>query len=78
MALAWFFPNFIDEFGIRLKHYYERSFSSAWDVIRFVPKNLKRPRESAKRFHDALYSTTVDYWLIGLNASQLTTLQKCI
>ncbi|MEM2187319.1 MAG: GH116 family glycosyl hydrolase [Thermofilaceae archaeon] len=77
LALAWFFPNFIDELGIRLGHYYERSFSSAWDVVNFVSKNLKRLRESTRCFHDALYSTTVDYWLVDLIASQLTTLQKC-
>jgi len=76
ILVSWFFPNHIDALGNRIGHMYENWFSSSLDVAKYVAENFERLKNDTFRFHDILYRTTVDYWLIDLIASQLTTLVK--
>lgn len=76
VLLTWYFPGFYDVLGNRLGHFYENMFSSSSEVLRYVIENFDYLYKYTKRFHDILYSTTIDAWLIDLVASQLTTLQK--
>ncbi len=75
-VLAWYFPNHIDDLGIRLGHYYENMFSNSEDVFRYVAKNIDYLYEYTRKFHDILYNTSIDKWIIDLIASQITTIQK--
>jgi len=72
--LTWFFPNHIDCDGIYLGHMYENWFRSSVSVLDYVISNLKYLRERTLKFHDILYSSTLDYWIIDTVTSQLTTL----
>ena len=76
ILLTWFFPNLYDNLGYFMGHMYENWFSSALDVANYIIKNFDDLYSRTKFFHDLLYNTTVDYWLIDLIASQLTTLVK--
>jgi uncharacterized protein (DUF608 family) len=75
-VLAWYFPNFFDDLGNLIGHYYENFFKSSRDVAEYVIENFDYLYTYTKKFHDALYSTSIDRWLVDLIASQLTTLQK--
>ncbi|RLF25291.1 MAG: hypothetical protein DRM97_02380 [Thermoprotei archaeon] len=74
--LTWYFPNHIDTKGVRVGHAYENWFRDALDVMRYVIKNLEKLRELTERFHDTLYDTTLDYWIVDSISAQLTTLIK--
>lgn len=76
VVLSWYFPSFYDDLGNIIGHYYENMFNSSRDVIEYVVKNYDYLYTYTKKFHDLLYSTSIDKWLIDLIASQLTTLQK--
>ena len=75
-VLAWFFPNHYDDLGNYLGHFYENRFSSSRDVAEYVVRNFEGLYGRTRRFHDLLYSTSVDRWLVDLIASQLTTMVK--
>jgi len=68
--------NFFDELGNVIGHYYENLFNSSREVIEYVVKNFDYLYIYTKKFHDILYNTSIDKWLVDLIASQLTTLQK--
>jgi uncharacterized protein (DUF608 family) len=76
VILAWYFPNFFDDLGNIIGHYYENLFNSSREVIEYVVKNFDYLYIYTKKFHDILYNTSIDKWLVDLIASQLTTLQK--
>lgn len=74
--LAWFFPNHYDDLGYYLGHAYENYFDSSSSVAEYIVDNFEYLYSYTKKFHDLLYSTSVDYWLVDLIASQLTTMIK--
>jgi len=74
--LAWFFPNHYDDLGYYLGHAYENYFDSSSRVVEYAISNFEYLYNYTKKFHDFLYSTSADYWLIDLIASQLTTMVK--
>ncbi|MCC6016146.1 MAG: hypothetical protein LM583_11075 [Desulfurococcaceae archaeon] len=69
-------PNFFDDLGNVIGHYYENLFNSSREVIEYVVKNFDYLYIYTKKFHDILYNTSIDKWFVDLIASQLTTLQK--
>ncbi len=75
-VLAWYFPNHIDADGNRLGHAYENWFGSAREVVKYAVGNLEKLRRYTFVFHDTLYDTTLDRWVVDLATSQLTTLVK--
>jgi uncharacterized protein (DUF608 family) len=75
--LSWFFPNHITADGSeRMGHMYENWFSGALGVTEYVVKNLKQLEERTRTFHDALYKSNFDYWLVDAVNAQLTTFVK--
>jgi uncharacterized protein (DUF608 family) len=76
VLLSWYFPNFYDDIGNYLGHYYETIFNSSKDVIDYVVKNINYLYTYTRKFYDILYNTSIDKWLIDLIASQLTTMLK--
>nr|MDO8133867.1 GH116 family glycosyl hydrolase [Candidatus Njordarchaeum guaymaensis] len=75
--LTWFFPNHVSSYGSeKMGHMYENWFSNAPEVNEYIMKNLDQLRERSKGFHDALYESNFDYWLIDAINAQLTTFVK--
>jgi uncharacterized protein (DUF608 family) len=75
--LAWYFPNHISPYGSeKMGHMYENWFSNATEVSEYVMKNLDKLREKSKAFHDALYESNFEYWLLDAVNAQLTTFVK--
>ncbi|WXG43737.1 MAG: GH116 family glycosyl hydrolase [Promethearchaeati archaeon SRVP18_Atabeyarchaeia-1] len=75
--LTWFFPNHVTADGSeRMGHMYENWFSSALSVAEYVVKNLKQLEGRSRVFHDALYQSYFDYWLVDAVNAQLTTFVK--
>ena len=75
--LSWFFPNHITADGSeRMGHMYENWFSGALNVAEYVVKNLQQLQGRSKVFHDALYDSNFDYWLVDAVNAQLTTFVK--
>lgn len=74
--LSWFFPNHIDTKGNLVGHMYENWFRDALDVAAYVASNLKKLRGLTKLFHETLYDTSLDYWIVDAVSAQLTTLVK--
>ncbi|HDJ89751.1 MAG TPA: hypothetical protein ENG40_03570, partial [Thermoprotei archaeon] len=75
-VLAWFFPNHYDDLDNYMGHIYENYFRSSGEVVKYSVENFDYLYSYTRKFHDYLYSTSIDYWLIDLIASQLTTLVK--
>jgi uncharacterized protein (DUF608 family) len=75
--LSWFFPNHITADGSeRMGHMYENWFSGAISVADYVVKSLQQLQERSQVFHDALYNSKFDYWLVDAVNAQLTTFVK--
>ncbi|MEM2088708.1 MAG: GH116 family glycosyl hydrolase [Thermoproteota archaeon] len=75
-VLSWFFPGFYDSQGERIGHAYENWFKNSLEVAAYVAKNMYYLYGYTRRFHDLLYNTSLEGWLIDLIASQITTLVK--
>jgi uncharacterized protein (DUF608 family) len=76
VVLSWFFPNHYDELGNLVGHMYENWYESAADVVKRFAEDFERLYGSTKEFHDLLYSTSIDDWILDLVASQLVILRK--
>ncbi|MEM2415170.1 MAG: GH116 family glycosyl hydrolase [Thermoproteota archaeon] len=74
--LSWFFPGFYDSFDEKIGHAYENWFKNSLEVAEYVSRETRYLYDYTKLFHDLLYSTSIDGWLIDLIASQITTLVK--
>lgn len=75
--LTWFFPNHTSPDGSeRMGHMYENWFSSALQVSEYVVRNLEQLNKRSKAFHDALYESSFNYWLVDAVNAQLTTFVK--
>ena len=72
--LTWFFPNHRDADGNYLGHAYENWFNSSREVYEHVIRNLDYLSSYTKKFHDTMYNTTIDKWIIDSITAQLTTL----
>ncbi|MEM2487475.1 MAG: GH116 family glycosyl hydrolase [Thermoproteota archaeon] len=76
LILSWFFPGSFDNFNERIGHAYENWFRDSLEVAEYVSKEYDYLYGYTKLFHDLLYSTSIEDWLIELVASQITTLVK--
>ncbi|MEM2478230.1 MAG: GH116 family glycosyl hydrolase [Thermoproteota archaeon] len=76
LILSWFFPGSYDNFNERIGHAYENWFRDSLEVAEYVSKEYDYLYNYTKLFHDLLYSTSMEDWLIDLIASQITTLVK--
>jgi len=76
-ALGWHFPNHYSSLGGKLGHMYERWFTDAEDVCRFLTANYDTQRRTTCGFADALYDTTLPSEMADAWSGQLSTLVKC-
>jgi uncharacterized protein (DUF608 family) len=80
--LAWHFPNRDnywmnnifgyepDQDGPILGNYYANDFGDAWEVASYVAANLPRLEGDTRRFHDALFQSTVPPEVLDAVSSQ--------
>ena len=71
--LTWFFPNRVNSWDARLfpelgidekgvgtvRNHYATRFDDAWDVAQYVKKEMPRLEAETRRFHDALFGSTL-------------------
>jgi len=84
--LTWYFPNRIKSwFGDDSKYnhetpivrnYYSKLFKDAWDVGKYVIKNYSRLENETRKFHNALFSSTLPHYVIDAVASNITVLRS--
>lgn len=80
--IAWHFPNFEHwhkpegaEHGATWKNWYATRWKDAWDVAAYTGANLEALREQTRRFHDALFSSTLPTHVLDAVSSQLSVLK---
>ena len=85
--LAWHFPNrqnyWVHEIfgydpdasGPIIGNYYASRFGDAWEVARYTASNLERLEGETRRFHEALFATTVDPVVLDAVSSQMSILR---
>lgn len=80
--IAWYFPNLTNYWnqepaarGKRLGTYYSTIFEDAVDVTRYTVSNLKRLEGETRRFHDALFSSTLPDPVIDAVSSQCSIIR---
>jgi non-lysosomal glucosylceramidase len=81
-VIAWHFHNNVNEWdtapgfrGNLLRNWYATQWKDAWDVARYVFWNFERLREGTKRFHDALFGSTLPAIVLDAASSQISTIR---
>lgn len=84
-VLSWCFPNRLKSWFYTadmksnipvVKNHYAKQFSSAWDVGAYVIKNLSMLEKETKKFHSALFNSTLPNYVIDAAASNITVLRS--
>ena len=84
--ITWYFPNFekywdffLMDHQVKEKkiwpNYYASLFDDAFDVAMKLNKNIENLYEETKRFHDALFSSTLPSYIIDAVASNIAILK---
>ncbi|MDD5708644.1 MAG: GH116 family glycosyl hydrolase, partial [Kiritimatiellae bacterium] len=85
--IAWHFPNYefpFDQIDRTLpigkpksvwKNYYATVWADAWDVASYVERHAERLEAETRRFHDALFASTLPGYVLDAVSSQLSTLK---
>jgi non-lysosomal glucosylceramidase len=81
-VIAWHFPNNVNEWdrapefrGKTLRNWYTTQWEDALGVARYVFGNFERLREETKRFHDALFGSTLPAVVLDAASSQMSTIR---
>lgn len=85
-VLSWYFPNRIKSWlpsDSRYNHetpiirnYYSKLFKDAWDAGRYILANYKRLEEMSRKFHKALFGSTLPAYVLDAAASNITVLRS--
>ena len=77
LVLVWYYPNHCyhgtNDF---LGHMYANWFQSALDVLNYVVDNNDMLYEKTKEFKNAMYNTTLPYWVVDAINAQLVCFIK--
>ncbi|MGZ7065708.1 MAG: GH116 family glycosyl hydrolase, partial [Candidatus Aminicenantales bacterium] len=75
--LSWSFPNFLDDFdvvpeqrGRIFKNHYAERFKDAWEAAEYLQANLDRLEKESRRFHDALFASSLPPYVLDAVSSQ--------
>ncbi len=75
--LTWYFPNHVPLGGTTsIGHMYENWFKNSAEVSKYLLENQKNLYQRSMRFKEALYNSSMDYWLADSINAQLTTMVK--
>ncbi len=82
LILAWHFPTRVNTWnwqpevkGKPVRNWYATQWRDAWDVVSYVVENLPRLEQQTRRFHDALFGSTLPWYVLEAVSSQLSTLR---
>lgn len=82
-VLGWHFPNRIKGWwkiegreNEIIKNHYANSFKNAWEVGRYVLKNLDRLTAESRKFKDALYGSTLPGYVLDAVSANITVLRS--
>ena len=78
--IAWHFPNFENYWnketqGTILHPHYAARFQDAWEVVRYVVRNLNRLEEETRRFQRVLLDSTLPDYVLDALSSQASILR---
>jgi uncharacterized protein (DUF608 family) len=89
LIISWHFPNVRKYWNTTFgspecctpdqpiwRNWYASAFTDAWDVARYVARNLPRLEERTRRFADSLYSSTLPAHVLDAAGSQLAVLKS--
>jgi uncharacterized protein (DUF608 family) len=75
--LSWNFPNVLDYFdvvpeqrGRIYKNHYAERFKDSWEAAEYLQANLDRLEKDSRRFHDALFASTLPPYVLDAVSSQ--------
>ncbi|HIE08217.1 MAG TPA: hypothetical protein EYP65_00020, partial [Armatimonadetes bacterium] len=73
---TWHFPNHYDRLGTKIGHMYCRWYKDAIEVAEYVAERLHALERRTREFRNALYESTLPYWLCDAISAQMSTLTK--
>lgn len=85
-VISWYFPTRVldweggmrkdlGNYGIKLRNYYATLFTDAWDVARYTLNNLERLETETRTFHDALFESTLPWYVLDAVSSQASIIK---
>ncbi len=79
--LSWFFPNRPKSWnerkpGQHIRNHYATRFTSSWDVARYVNEHMQRLEATTRRFHDALFSSTLPAYVLDAISANIVPLRS--
>lgn len=79
--LCWFFPNRPHSWNERkqgqlTRNHYATRFASSWDVARYVNDNMPRLETTTRRFHAALFSSTLPAYVLDAISANIVPLRS--
>jgi non-lysosomal glucosylceramidase len=82
VVLSWHFPNLTNYwnrnspvFGARLGNWYTSRYADAWEVARQTVANLESLYASTRRFHEALFRSTLPPYVLDAVSSQMSIIR---
>lgn len=82
LVLAWHFPTRVNTWnwqpevkGKPVRNWYATQWQDARDVACYVVENLRRLEERTRQFHDALFESTLPWYVLEAVSSQISTLR---
>ena len=76
-TLGWSFPNHISPKSGNIGHMYSNWFKDSADVCRHLIGRFDETRAKAVGFSEAIFDTSLDYFLADSISAQLSTIVKC-
>jgi len=89
--LTWYFPNRKHGWGVNMfgennccnvteahyqRNYYSRLFSDAWDVSKYLLRNMERLERLSRSFQAALFNSTLPDYVIDAIAANITVIRS--
>ncbi len=79
--LTWFFPNRVnswrqDKSAPRTRNHYAVQFESSWAVARYLVEQFPRLEDETRRFHDALFGSTMPHYVLEAISANIVPLRS--
>jgi len=81
-AISWYFPNRVNEWnreeavrGKLLRNFYASIFQDAWHVAKYTFENLERLEGETRKFHRALFESTLPPYVLDAVSSQASIIR---
>ena len=77
-VLTWHFPNhhYVRNMDARIGNMYSNWFSDALDVATYVQRHFQRLHAETRAYRDAIYDTTLPYYVVDAVTSQVDVIRS--